>query len=164
MKAFGICVLCALSAAGCATKSIQPDSDLAARNLESSLGGRGVEIDLVRGEAQQSWGSGFSLGGGYILTAAHVVDSAGGETGIFVRFYDFLGELVNFNILILNRVNDGQFSHQLVTTRLRPILSEEITALAEAAGFRPILLYGDMSGARFTPHSASNLVMEAHRP
>jgi S1-C subfamily serine protease len=103
MKAFGICVLCALSAAGCATKSIQPDSDLAARNLESSLGGRGVEIDLVRGEAQQSWGSGFSLGGGYILTAAHVVDSAGGETGIFVRFYD---EIVPAQIVAIgNRVD-----------------------------------------------------------
>lgn len=57
-------------------------------------------MDLV---AQQSWGSGFSLGGGYILTAAHVVDSAVGETGIFVRFYD---EVVPAQIVAIgNRVD-----------------------------------------------------------
>lgn len=88
MKVLAICAFTAAAIAGCATNSIQPDSDLAARSLEDSLGGRGVEIDLVREGVQQSWGSGFSLGGGYILTAAHVVDEAGGKTGIFVRFYD----------------------------------------------------------------------------
>ena len=87
MRRLSIFAFTAMIVSGCAAP--KPDNDqVAMQDYEQHLGPLGVEVDLVKHSKQVEWGSGFSVGDDYVLTAAHVVDSAGKETEIVVRYYD----------------------------------------------------------------------------
>jgi glycine/sarcosine N-methyltransferase len=81
---------------------------------------------------------------------------------IFLRFYDYDPDgLISFNILTLQREGDGAWQQRITTTRLRPLLQNELTAALAAAGFGEITCFGDMRGSGFDPPSSGNLVVTA---
>lgn len=88
----------------------------------------------------------------------------GDQERIFVRFYDFDPDgLITFNILTLRREETGGWTQQSTSTRLRPLLQAEMITALEAAGYRAIESYGNMSGAAFERRTSGNLVVAARR-
>ena len=88
-----------------------------------------------------------------------------GAEWIFQRLYDFDPDgLVTFNMVTLVRLEGGSWKQNVVSSRLRPLLRDElIFALAEA-GFENISPHGSMSGEAFDPETSGNLVITAHLP
>ena len=85
-----------------------------------------------------------------------------GET-TFVRFYDYDEDAVLFNILTINRTNNGA-KQTLNTIRLRPILRNELVLLLEEAGFVSVNVYGGISLEDFQPEVSKDLVVLARKP
>ena len=84
---------------------------------------------------------------------------------LFLRFYDFDPDgLLTFNVVTLKREGMGAWSQRIVTSRLRPLLKDELLAALSTAGFEQIACYGDMQGAPFDPEHSPNLVVAANQP
>lgn len=83
---------------------------------------------------------------------------------VFLRFYDYAPDgWIDFNILTLQREGDGAWAQRITTTRLRPLLQDELsTALAEA-GFERLTFYGDMRAAGFDAQNSGNLIATAFK-
>jgi hypothetical protein len=64
-------------------------------------------------------------------------------------------------VVTLRREGAGAWSQRSVTSRLRPLLKDELTAALDVAGFERVVCYGDMQGAPFDPESSPNLVVTA---
>ena len=79
----------------------------------------------------------------------------------FVRFYDFDGDSVAFNILKIQWDDEGQCSHKLLTTPLRPYLHSELIDAMAVAGFGKIETFGDLHFNPFNPDSSDTLLLTA---
>jgi SAM-dependent methyltransferase len=77
---------------------------------------------------------------------------------IFVRFYDFDGATVVFNMVRLRRDGEG-WAQDVEATRLRPIFAGELRLGLEAAGFCDVSLYGGYDGAAFSDESGDLLAV-----
>jgi glycine/sarcosine N-methyltransferase len=92
------------------------------------------------------------------------VHREGTREWIFLRFYDFEpSELIGFNILTLQREGDSPWMQTTYTSRLRPLLQTELSAVLAGVGFGEITCYGGMSGEAFDSVSSGNLVVTARR-
>jgi glycine/sarcosine N-methyltransferase len=81
--------------------------------------------------------------------------------GEYIRFYDFLGDRLRFNVLTIEGEAERP-RHQLHSTLLRPYRSEELLQALEDRGFARTELFGDMRLAAFEPDRSANLVIAAH--
>jgi glycine/sarcosine N-methyltransferase len=83
---------------------------------------------------------------------------------IFQRFYDFDSDgLLTFNMVILKRQGQGNWSQKVVSSRMRPILKVELLLSLAEAGFNSAVYYGDMSGSAFDHDTSPNLVVVARK-
>ncbi len=81
---------------------------------------------------------------------------------LFQRFYDFDSDgLITFNMVTLKREGKAAWSQSTSTSRLRPLLRDELTSSLESAGFTGVTTYGDMAGNPFDPITSPNLVIVA---
>jgi glycine/sarcosine N-methyltransferase len=88
--------------------------------------------------------------------------SDGENESIFLRFYDFLPDgHIQFNIVTLQRVNNGDWEQSILETRLFPITQSILVQALEAAGFYQITKYGALSNVPFNRDSSGNLVITA---
>ena len=79
---------------------------------------------------------------------------------LFLRFYDFDPDgLITFNILSLQRAGEAPWKQTLHTTRLRPILQDELMGVLDEAGFGELAAYGSLGGEGFDPEVSGNLVL-----
>ena len=84
---------------------------------------------------------------------------------IFQRFYDFDPDgMLTFNMVTLKRENQGNWSQEVVSSRLRPLIKDELISALSKAGFESTVSYGNMSGDPFDPESSGNLVVLAKTP
>lgn len=79
-----------------------------------------------------------------------------------VRFYDFLGDRLRFNVLIIEGEGERP-QHRLHSTMLRPYRSEELLHALADSGFTRTEVFGDMRLAPFEPGQSPNLVIAAGR-
>jgi glycine/sarcosine N-methyltransferase len=79
----------------------------------------------------------------------------------YIRFYDFKGRYVNFNILRITQ-SRGKLTHALSTTTLRPYKQKELTAELLKCGFKDLKSYGSLEQTPFDPESSPNLILTAH--
>ena len=84
------------------------------------------------------------------------------EGSTFIRFYDFLGELIRFNILRLVR-QGGNIGHEMRSVDLRPVLKQEFLDLLGQAGFQRAEARADLQGGEFRPSESKDLVVVAVR-
>lgn len=90
--------------------------------------------------------------------------SEGQVEWIFQRFYDFESDgLLTFNIVTLKRGMPGKWTQDVVTSRLRPILKDEIFSSLSETGFVNLIPFGNMAGAPFNPETSPNLVILASK-
>lgn len=80
----------------------------------------------------------------------------------FVRFYDFLEQLLQFNVLVITAAGE-KISHRLNSTLLKPYRLPELAQSLEASGLRVTETFGDMKFSPFEPMSSPNLVIVAKR-
>ncbi len=86
--------------------------------------------------------------------------SEAGAEWIFQRFYDFDPDgLLTFNVVILTRREGGEWTQQVVTSRMRPLLKLELMLSLSEAGFTRLETYGDMKGAKYDHEKSPNLVI-----
>lgn len=78
----------------------------------------------------------------------------------FIRFYDFLEDGLQFNLLQIQEV-EGKLHHRLESTRLNPILLKDLEAVLPECGFKITALYGNLDRAPFKEMDSPNLVVEA---
>ncbi len=69
-----------------------------------------------------------------------------------VRFYDFLADALQFNILSIRDTENGS-THDLHSTRLMPFLDTDITTAAAEAGFHSVEKFGSLRLEPFTDES-----------
>lgn len=95
---------------------------------------------------------------------------------IFVRFYDFEPTIVGspslkvfeirkdflkFNVLIVDKTKN--YSHKLISTRIRPIKSEDLCRKLRMVGFREIEIFGDLLKGEFKADKSKNIVVFARK-
>ncbi|GAB4339156.1 MAG: class I SAM-dependent methyltransferase [Calditrichia bacterium] len=78
----------------------------------------------------------------------------------FIRFYDFLENGLQFNLLQIEE-REGKLTHRLESTRLNPILLKDLEVILPACGFRIAAIYGNLDRAPFSEKDSPNLVVEA---
>ncbi len=112
--------------------------------------------------------TGGGVVGIHLLNYARVLSAGDRIVGItrggskeFVRFYDFDGDLIDFNILEIQWDDDGQCSHNLLTTPLRPYLHSELIDALAAAGFENIETFGDLRFNPFDLETSDTLLLTA---
>ncbi|MCP4376133.1 MAG: hypothetical protein GY794_08180 [bacterium] len=81
----------------------------------------------------------------------------------FVRFYDFEGDCLGFNILEIQWGDDGRCSHKLLTTQHRPYLHGDLIEALATAGFENIETYGGLQFTPFAPDSSDTILLTATR-
>ena len=98
-----------------------------------------------------------------ILARRERVLSAKEEGGtIYVRFYDFGGEEIGFNLLKITRTASG-LATTCESVALHPWKGEEIRALLAGAGFSSVRLFGNVGLDPFEPATSKDLVLLAQR-
>lgn len=86
----------------------------------------------------------------------------GEKEWVFLRFYDFDPDgLLTFNMITLKRTSTGSWTQSLATSRLRPLLKDELISSLQAVGFGDIRVYGNMAGAPYDFTTSPNLVVSA---
>ena len=79
----------------------------------------------------------------------------------YTRFYDFLEDKINFNILRFNAVNPSDRS--IKTSVIYPYDYNYLTEVITSAGFSGIKLWGNINRAEFIPEKSTDLVIEAKK-
>jgi glycine/sarcosine N-methyltransferase len=79
---------------------------------------------------------------------------------MFVRFYDFVDPLVQFNIMMLHHRADT-WEPALQSTLLRPLTRQDLLSPLDAAGFEDAAFYGSMSLEEYAPPQSRDLVLVA---
>lgn len=95
---------------------------------------------------------------------------------IFVRFYDFEPTIVGspslkvfeirkdflkFNVLIVDKTKN--YSFKLITTRIRPIKSEDLCKKLRMVGFKDVEIFGDLLKGEFKADESKNIVVFAQK-
>jgi 2-polyprenyl-3-methyl-5-hydroxy-6-metoxy-1,4-benzoquinol methylase len=81
---------------------------------------------------------------------------------IFVRFYDYEGESIVFNILTIQK-SSGHMEHSLNSVRLFPWRSLDIVRRLKDAGFHNAELFGTMAQNTYDEYSSKDLVVIAQK-
>jgi SAM-dependent methyltransferase len=79
----------------------------------------------------------------------------------FIRFYDFFGDRVYFNILSFQK--DNFSNRQLITTEIFPYTKYFLQKLFTQNGVQKLEFYGDMKMSKFNFASSNDLVILAGR-
>lgn len=79
---------------------------------------------------------------------------------IFVRFYDFHEESLTFNMLRLQRAEEG-WSQNVESTELRPVFVRDLESALAAAGFGTVTLFGGYDGSPFDGATSGDLIAVA---
>ncbi|MBN2425985.1 MAG: methyltransferase domain-containing protein [Calditrichaceae bacterium] len=76
----------------------------------------------------------------------------------FIRFYDFLDELLQFNVLHVYS-SDNKIKHQLSSTLLYPWEETDLMEALISTGYSEINLYGSMQFDVYDKYASENLVL-----
>ncbi len=80
---------------------------------------------------------------------------------LFVRFYDFKKNKLNFNILIINKININEY--ELNTSEIFPYSFKFIKKLLLSSNFSKVEAYSDFHKNKFSIRNSDNLVLFARK-
>jgi SAM-dependent methyltransferase len=105
-----------------------------------------------------------------LLNFARVLDRQERIVGVtrrgdreYIRFYDFLGDLVRFNVLTLDW-SAGRCEHKIVSTPLHPYTPAKIAAACRSAGLTRIDFFAGAAFAPFDERQSETVMVVARRP
>jgi glycine/sarcosine N-methyltransferase len=96
-----------------------------------------------------------------MLHKDRIVNITEKEYWYYIRFYDFLDEEINFNILKFRKDNPSE--RQLDTTILYRYSLEELKKLMIDAGFKNITFYANLVRKEFDPVDSKDMVITAEK-
>lgn len=76
----------------------------------------------------------------------------------FIRFYDYEGKLINFNVLTITWEKKEAIS-ELQSTLLYPYILDELQNYLQKVRLYPIAVYGDMHFSKFDRKTSPNLII-----
>lgn len=88
-----------------------------------------------------------------------IVNITRGKGNLFIRFYDFEKNKLNFNVLKINDNNLQEYS--LISTELFEYSRSDIKLLLEKPGFTNIKFYSDLNRTKFHPSTSKDLIVVA---
>lgn len=94
-------------------------------------------------------------------TNKRIVNITRGGESLFVRFYDFEKNKLNFNVLKINNKNMQEYS--LITTKLYEYKRKEMNLILNQTGFSKVMFYSDLNKSKFNPKSSKDLVITAYK-
>ncbi|HXK58938.1 MAG TPA: class I SAM-dependent methyltransferase [Acidobacteriota bacterium] len=95
-----------------------------------------------------------------LKTKERIVGITRDQNKYFVRFYDFLDGVVQFNILTFSTDEKG-ISHRLTSTLLKPYRLTDLEQALSAVKLGNIETFGNMNFSPYDPASSPNLVVVA---
>lgn len=90
-----------------------------------------------------------------------IVNITRGKGNLFIRFYDFEKNKLNFNILKMNDNNLQEYS--LISTELFEYNRLDLKLLIEKPGFTNIKFYSDLNRTKFHPSTSKDLIVIADK-
>jgi len=75
----------------------------------------------------------------------------------YLRSYDFHTSHIDFNILRFN--GDAPAEREMITTKLFPHMSTELRAVAKAAGFTEIEIFGGLAKQDYKPEASNDICL-----
>jgi ubiquinone/menaquinone biosynthesis C-methylase UbiE len=96
-----------------------------------------------------------------LLEKQRIVNITEGEKGYFVRFYDFSGDELVFNVLFFVKSNPSD--NKLISTNLYPHLTKDFKAGLKMAGFSKIQFYSDLKMTSFDEKQSKDLIIQAFK-
>lgn len=94
-------------------------------------------------------------------TNKRIVNITQGSNNIFVRFYDFEKNKLQFNVLRIN--NNALQYYDLITTELYEYGRTELKHLLNKNGFQKIQFYSDLNKSRFNSKTSKDLILLAEK-
>lgn len=92
-----------------------------------------------------------------------LVGATRSENTTYVRFYDFQGERIIFNVVATQWFENDKNHTQWHSTTLRPHRTAELIEILQNVGFKTIESYGDLSFSPYAPAESDLLVLRATR-
>lgn len=91
------------------------------------------------------------------------VHCEGDQEWMFMRFYDFRGELLRFNVMRLYRQGDGEWTSHIEATEIRAWHYAALRDTLSDVGLGVTHAYGSYRGESFDPSKSGDLVLMAER-
>ena len=91
------------------------------------------------------------------------VHSEGDQEWVFLRFYDFRGQLLRFNVVRLYRQGYSQWTSRVEATDLRGWQHKTLRDLMSSTGLKVTHVYGSYRGEAYDPSESGDLVLIAER-
>lgn len=76
----------------------------------------------------------------------------------FIRFYDFVDDKINFNVLSFSENNPGDF--KLITTRIYPHTYFDLKDKLIRAGFRKVNRYSGFKQEKYHPNRSGDIIID----
>jgi len=90
------------------------------------------------------------------------INNIGNKDGqIIIRFYDFVKNNIDFNILSFREDNPKEY--KLITTKHYPHSKEKIKRALESAGFAKFKFSGNFTGGKFSKKNSKDIFIEAEK-
>lgn len=83
---------------------------------------------------------------------------AEGKEFLFLRFYDFFENVLEFNYVMAVREN-GQWDFRSHQWMHKPWMREELVDMAREAGFKDVMCYGGFDFSEFNPDRSADLIL-----
>jgi hypothetical protein len=96
-----------------------------------------------------------------LLEKQRIVNITEGEKGYFIRFYDFSGDELVFNVLSFVKSNPSD--NKLISTNLYPHLVKDFAAGLKMAGFSKFQFYSDLKLTSFDEKFSKDLLIQAYK-
>lgn len=87
-----------------------------------------------------------------------IVKISSDEENYFIRFYDFLNNKIQFNILSFSKKNPENL--QLISTQIYPHIFKVIRDNLQKAGFKEVKMYEGLGGESFSSKKSNDLIID----
>jgi len=96
-----------------------------------------------------------------LLEKQRIVNITEGEKGYFIRFYDFSGDELVFNVLSFVKSNPSD--NKIISTKLYPHLVKDFEAELKMAGFSKFQFYSDLKLTSLDEKLSKDLLIQAYK-
>ena len=96
-----------------------------------------------------------------LLEKQRIVNITEGEKGYFIRFYDFNGDELVFNVLSF--VKSNLLDNKIISTKLDPHLIKDFQAGLKMVGFSKFQFYSDLKLTSFDEKFSKDLLIQAYK-
>jgi ubiquinone/menaquinone biosynthesis C-methylase UbiE len=88
-----------------------------------------------------------------------IVNITEGVDKYFIRFYDFIGDEINFNIIIFNKEKPSE--HKFISTKVLPHTLDDFDIVLKKLELNKVEYFSDFQGTIFNKEQSKDLIIKA---